>query len=193
MANNPKLQNFVFRGLLLESTFETLKDLGLGPVQPPTSPSQETNSTTLDDFSLNIRLSAIKMSEAYKAFFCFENAVRELVAQRLKEKHKSNWWAKVPKKVRTKVENRKTEERKNKWHVQRGGDELSYSDFGDLSDIIVANWQDFDDLFPDQDWVKTRIGDLEKSRNVIAHNNDLTERETQRIRLYLKDWVLQVG
>ncbi len=189
-----RLENFVFRGLLLESTFETLGDLGLGPSLDAALTAAEQPAASLDDFSLPIRVSAIKMSEVYKAFFCFENSARELVAQRLKDKRGSNWWtAGVPKKIREKVEKRKAEETRNKWHVQRGADEMSYTDFGDLADVIVANWQDFDDLFPDQDWVRTRLGDLEKSRNVIAHNNLLTERETERIRLYLKDWVLQVG
>jgi len=41
--------------------------------------------------------------------------------------------------------------------------------------------------------VRTRIGDLEQSRNAIAHNNALSERDTNRIKVYLDDWVKQVG
>jgi hypothetical protein len=59
--------------------------------------------------------------------------------------------------------------------------------------IILNNWDDFSDLFDSQDWVKSRFADLEKSRNVIAHNNVLEEGEIDRIRMYLRDWARIVG
>ena len=59
--------------------------------------------------------------------------------------------------------------------------------------MVTNNWELFEDLFPDQDWVRTRLSDLELSRNVIAHNGVLNGREMTRITLYLKDWVMQVG
>jgi hypothetical protein len=62
-----------------------------------------------------------------------------------------------------------------------------------LRSLLQNNWTDFEDLFPDQNWVLTRIGELELSRNVIAHCNTLDDREVSRVRLYLQDWIKQVG
>jgi hypothetical protein len=59
--------------------------------------------------------------------------------------------------------------------------------------IILSNWADFNDLFDSQEWVKSRFGEMEKSRNVIAHNNVLEDAEIDRIRLYLQDWARIVG
>lgn len=55
------------------------------------------------------------------------------------------------------------------------------------------NWADFEDLFPDGNWVISRFTELEASRNIVAHNNLLERREVERIRMYLADWVGQVG
>jgi hypothetical protein len=55
------------------------------------------------------------------------------------------------------------------------------------------HFADFEDLFADQNWVSARLDELEASRNVIAHSNLLDDREMGRIRLYLQDWIRQVG
>jgi hypothetical protein len=131
---------------------------------------------------------------AFLAFFCVENAVRELVRERLTQLHGANWWdSHVSAALRQKVAGRREKEGENRWHTRRGAHELSYTDFGDLALILQQNWADFEDLFPDQNWITTRLKELEQSRNVIAHNNVLDDREIDRIRMYLTDWMRQVG
>jgi Swt1-like HEPN len=190
-----KIQNFVFRGLLLHSTFDEFEgtEVAFGPARDADEEDRD-GDISLEDFSAAIRLQAVKMAAVYQAFFCFENSVRELVEERLKEQMGTDWWQKgttVP--IRNRVDGRKTKERSNRWHGPRGEREIDYADFGDLALIITNNWDMFEDLFPDQDWVRTRLSDLEMSRNVMAHNGVLTGREITRITLYLKDWVMQVG
>jgi hypothetical protein len=75
----------------------------------------------------------------------------------------------------------------------RGANEIYYTDFGDLLLLIQGNWPDFEDLFPDQHWIANRLNDLEASRNIIAHSNQLDEREIDRVKMYLHDWIRQVG
>ena len=189
-----RLQNFIFRGLLLHASFEDAEAFGATLALPTTEAPPTDEEISLDDFSVSIRTQAIKMATVYQAFFCFENSVRELVEARLKEQMGADWWQKgttMP--IRNRVEGRKTKEQANRWHGARGESEIDYADFGDLALMITNNWELFEDLFPDQDWVRTRLSDLEMSRNVIAHNGMLTEREIIRITLYLKDWVMQVG
>jgi len=188
------LQNFVFRGLLLSSTFEELEGLGISVGASDRSEGPREGEISLDDFSASIRLQALKMAAVYQAFFCFENAVRELVEQRLKENLGNKWWQEgTTSAIRDRVSKRRLKEAANRWHSPRGESEIAYADFGDLSLMITNSWPLFDDLFPDQDWVRTRLSDLEMSRNVIAHNGVLNGREMTRITLYLKDWVMQVG
>ncbi len=80
-----------------------------------------------------------------------------------------------------------------RWHIRRGEQEIYYTDFGDLRSMIQSNWTDFEDLFPDQNWITSRLDELEASRNIIAHSNVLDDREIGRIALYLQDWTRQVG
>ena len=98
----------------------------------------------------------------------------------------------VPANVRKRVENKKTEIESNKWHQALIGADINHTLFGDLSSIIIAQWQEFEELFPDQHWVQVRLNELERSRNIIAHGNELPDSEIERLEQYLTDWVRQV-
>jgi hypothetical protein len=148
----------------------------------------------LENFSANIRESAMKTLPGFLAFFCLENAARELISERMTDHSGSNWWeACVSESIKSKVADRKLKEDRNRWHMQRGASEIYYTDFGDLLSIIRNNWHEFEDLFPDQNWISSRLIELENSRNIIAHSNVLDSREVDRIRMYLDDWIRQVG
>ncbi len=130
---------------------------------------------------------------AYLAFFCLENSARELISERMAERHGTDWWDKVSRSIRERVEGRQNKEGKDRWHMKRGATHIYYTDFGDLKSIIQLNWGDFEDLFPDVNWVIMRFTELEASRNIVAHNNVLEKHEIDRIKMYLVDWVRQVG
>lgn len=149
----------------------------------------------IDDFSVTIRTAAMRALPGYLAFFCLENAVRELINDRLSETRGADWWDSdcVSVNVKSRVDARRVKEGENRWHVARGEHSIYYTDFSDLRSLLQNNWPDFEDLFPDQNWVLSRIGELELSRNVIAHSNTLDERELTRLRLYIQDWIKQVG
>ena len=38
---------------------------------------------------------------------------------------------------------------------------------GNLGQIVIANWDDFSDIIPNQAWLMSRMDDLEMSRNII--------------------------
>src|SRR4051812_33501075 len=72
------------------------------------------------EFSPQIQDGAEKMARLYVAFFCFENSARELIAQNLRDAAGDGWWdTKVPPAIRKKVEDRKKQEARNKWHQPR--------------------------------------------------------------------------
>jgi hypothetical protein len=73
----------------------------------------------LNEFSSTIRRAAMHTLPAFLAFFCLENAVREIVVQRLTENQGADWWEKAaPKAVKDRVNQRRDKEAKNRWHVQ---------------------------------------------------------------------------
>lgn len=194
MSGSAKSRDFVFRALLCIDSLQQLDHTGVYLRDTDRTMGRVLSELTFAEFSAQIRDGAEKMSRLYVAFFCFENSVRELVAQKLRDAHGDSWWdTKVPPNIRQKVTGRKTQETKNKWHQPRSRSNINYTDFGDMPGIILNNWPDFEDLFDSQEWVKSRFGDMEKSRNVIAHNNVLEDAEIDRIRLYLQDWARIVG
>ncbi len=134
------------------------------------------------------------MARLYALMYCFENAVRSLIAERLEEMHGVKWWdEQVPQKIRDFAEQRQKDANENSWLEGQRHELLSFVQFGHLSDIITNNWEDFSDLVPSQHWLKQRFDELEKARNFLAHNRLLLPGEFQRIEMYIADWNRQVG
>lgn len=186
------LKKFVFDGLLLADSFERLEDDGIAVrnAQSEVAVDRLVNS----DFSPRIIHQANKMSSIYVVFFCLENSVRELIMDRLAERHGVDWWENcVPNKIKESVAKLKDNEEKNRYHSQRSVSSIGYTMFGNLAQIIVHRWDDFSDLFPTQAWVNSRFTDLEMSRNIIMHTGVLPDSEIDRIESICRDWIRQVG
>jgi hypothetical protein len=188
-----EVRNWLFKSLAAETLLSRLETEGLS-VRAPSDPGALQRVVDLEDFPPSIRKAAMQALPVFLGFFCFENAVRQLVAERLSETYGPDWWTtKVGAKLQENVRKRQEEEGIRRWHVKRGEQEIYYTDFGDLKSLIQAFWGDFDDLFPDQNWIVSRLDELEASRNIIAHSNLVDDREMTRIRLYVQDWIRQVG
>ena len=193
MTDLARIRNWLFKGLAVEDLLDRLEGDGIA-VHAATDPRTVQQVLPLESFSIDVRRSAMRALPAYVAFFCIENAIRELVTERLRENHGSDWWEhRSTAAIQKKVNDRQNKEGRQRWHVRRGDAEIFYTDFGDLKDLIINNWEDFEDLLPDQHWLSARLDELESSRNVIAHSNLLEQRELDRIKMYLEDWIRQVG
>ncbi len=168
------------------TTFKTLTNLA----KFGTSPRVKEN-----DFSPILIHDAERMATVYALFYCLENAVRELISDRLSERYGTGWWSTtcVSEKIKKSANDLKEKEEKNKYHIPRASSMIGYTMFGNLSQLIVNNWQDFSDFFPDQHWVSSRLNDLELSRNIIMHTGFLPEIEIGRIESISRDWIRQVG
>lgn len=187
-----ELKNGVFKTMLLDDSLTRLEEIGIS-VRGISSP-EPLAEVKISDFSPAIRHKALQMQHVYVSFFCLENAVRELIMQRLAEHHGADWWnLKVPVKIREAVTKLREKEKKAKYHAQRADNDVGYTTFGQLSQIIISNWDDFSDLFPDQPWITARFSDLEMSRNIIMHTNVLPVIEIDRIDSIVRDWLRQVG
>ncbi|TXK18648.1 Swt1 family HEPN domain-containing protein [Homoserinibacter sp. GY 40078] len=193
MSDVSSLREWLFKGLTVEAALNDLESDGIA-VRASTDPHALQRVMPLEDFSADLRASAMKALPAYLAFHVFENSAREVVSERLAEKLGPEWWDQAASiKLKGKVEGRQKSEGRDRWHMRRGATEIYYTDFGDLASLIQNNWEHFEDLFPDINWVVSRFDELEKSRNIVAHNNLLEAHEVGRITLYLRDWVRQVG
>lgn len=150
-----------------------------------------------DAFGLphNLTNEANRMTEAYQAMYVFENLVRHVVVTTLEKKYGKDWWDApnvVSGEIKRSVESRKLEERRNRWHTTRGIHNIFYTDFKDLDRIITTNIKDFKDVFGDLE-IQAEMRQLERSRNIIAHNNPLPHPEVERIKMYSHDLLKQLG
>lgn len=133
---------------------------------------------------------AAEMAEVYPFVYILENSFRELILITLEKKHGKDWWSKatISSDVRKKVDSRVDQEDENRWHTKRGAHQILYTDFSDIGGIIINNWPEFKDVFKKQYRLQAKLEEIELSRNIIAHNNPLPDKEIRRLRLNFDDW-----
>ena len=194
MNKKPNVREWLFRALMFEAESEEFKSAGIRVGADNEQIEKSLLEETLAPFPISTRNQGLRMARIYTLVNCFENSVRDLIKERLKEKFDTDWWEKgVPKSVRTFATNRQIAAQKNSWLEGDNAELIQFTEFGHLSDVIVENWADFSDLIPTQHWVKQRMEELEKARNYIAHNRLLLPSEFKRIEQYINDWNKQVG
>ena len=192
MKAHNDLYTFIYRGILSDESLDKagrLKRNNFG--QKQAVKIKEALSFNL--LESDLLSEAERMSLVYIAIHTFENMVRNLVSNAMAEKYHKEWWTKVTEKIRTKVLTRMEEDTKFKWHDSRGGTEIEYCDFGDLSTIIVLHWKEFEDVLGDMDWTKSILSILKRSRNTIMHGGVLAPQDIERIGNNIRDWIRQTG
>ncbi len=187
-----KIKEFVFNALLLNNSLEELNKQGITVFKAedllPVSHIVE------NDFNPKIWYNALSMSAVYTSLYCIENTLRNFIVERLSERHGIDWWEqKIPSKIKDAVNKLKKQDEKNKYHSSRSGIEIGYTMLGNLGQIIIANWDDFSDIIPNQAWITSRMDDLEMSRNVIMHTGILPQNEIDRIESIVRDILRQIG
>ncbi len=104
----------------------------------------------------------------------------------------SNWWVeRVPADVREAAEQRKIHRQATwPWYAGDNVDPIEYVDFADYSKIITRrdNWRDaFEPTFRDPEVLRTKLRELEPTRNDIAHSRVLSRTAREKLRLYAGD------
>lgn len=127
-----------------------------------------------------------QMKESYFCIYCIENSLRLFINKIIREKFGDSFIDKITLNhdIRVKLNDRKNNEKKNKWLPVRGDSDLFYIDFKELSNVIKSNWELFKNCFPDQDWICTKINDLAECRNLIAHSNYLEDEQKGLVWIY---------
>lgn len=194
MNEKLQLRDWLFRALMFEADAEQFRLAGVRVGADQTKYERLLFDETLAPFPLNSRNEALRMGRVYVLLYCFETSVRELIRARLVASKAEKWWLElVSSKIRNHAESRKADATKNSWLQGESSELISFIDFGHLSQIIIDNWDLFNDLIPSQHWLKQRLDELEKARNFIAHNRSLSASEFARIEMYIADWNAQVG
>lgn len=186
------LYTFVYRGLLTEESLDKAGRRSRATFGPADAAGIK-SLLSFDLLDAERIASAERMAVIYTAIHAFENSVRHFVSAAMAEKYEAEWWAKVPTKVQAKAQTRAEEDAKFRWHGARGGAEIEYCDFGDLSSIIIVNWVVFEDVLVDMEWVKSTLSVLERSRNIVMHGGILAKQDVERIGINIRDWLRQAG
>lgn len=187
-----KLKKFVFNALLLEDTFARLEEEGIAVRRG----GDATPVARIDgqDFSDAVMRRTRQMTTVYAAFYALENALRELVAQRLVERKGYDWWQRcVPAKIKIAIGRIQDREKAAKYPLQRATTLVGYTTFADLAEIIRGNWDEFSDLFPSQAWIVTHVDDLERYRETIMNSGILSPLDIERLESIIRDWKRQTG
>lgn len=187
-----EIYGFVYRGILTEVALEKARNIRKDDTTDVLDIEGVQRSLNFDLLEKNKVQDAQLMSNVYIALHALENMIRDFVIKQLSEQFGETWEDKVPSKIAKLAETRKQNEEKIRWHTRRERDYMFWQ-FGDLGQIIIANWDSFKDILPNQHWVSSLLDNLEVSRNVIMHAGVLERIDIERIGMSIRDWIRQVG
>jgi hypothetical protein len=139
-------------------------------------------------FTPALRNEASLMAKHYEVFYCLEKTIRKLVADTLKSAHGDIWWSKTtPQNVKDNAE-KNIQREIDSGITLRSENEIDFTTFGELGEIVRKNWADFDSIFSSEKAFTRIMGNLNQLRGPIAHCTPLAEDEEVRLRLTVKDW-----
>lgn len=159
-------------------------DLGRG-VQS----SGDADQVYYPQFDAQVRTEAARMAEHYEIFYCLEKTIRAFISDALQTADGPTWWdsSRIPDQVRTSVQDRIKKEL-DSGVTPRSDKALDYTTFGELGELIRANWDVFGGVFASQPAVTKVMSNLNTLRGPIAHCSPLADDEVLRLRLSVKDW-----
>jgi hypothetical protein len=139
-------------------------------------------------FEVAVRVQAAEMAAHYELFYCLEQSIRKLITSTLFDKSGSEWWnVDVPERIRIEVLQRMQREIDSGFSL-RSENQIDFTNFGELSVIISANWDNFGAIFSSKRAVERIMNSLNLLRGPIAHCSPLAEDEIERLNLTVKDW-----
>jgi len=182
-----KLKVFGWQNLMLETDLLNLEKSGIDIGHTETVKKEKVVDAEL--FESDIRAQAKKMADFYALYYCLENTIRRLISTRLEEKYGPNWWDnEVPDGVKNGVKVKQEKEKETVLSI-RSEDPLTYTNFGELIDILNHKWDDFSDTIRSQKAMQHALSQFNQIRNVIAHSCELSDDDIVRLKLLIKDWM----
>ncbi|MBX9611662.1 MAG: hypothetical protein K2X51_08565 [Burkholderiales bacterium] len=191
MAFEDQVKSFGMTNLLIESDLDILESnfsLKLRD-QTPNDSTNEIARAYFPQFESSLRQEAADMAKSYELFYCLEKTIRKQISTLLQSTNGDNWWNDqvIPQQIFIDVKKRIQRERES-GITPRSLEPLDYTNFGELGEIIKANWSIFASIFNNVKAVEKVMFNLNSLRNPIAHCSQLAEDEQLRLELSLRDW-----
>jgi len=144
-------------------------------------------------FEEAIRIEASRMREHYEVFYCLEKSIRSLIAETLRAEVGTKWWnsGRIPPNIHEEVVKRIKRDI-DSGTTLRSSEEIDFTNFGELGEIIKTNWDLFGSIFNSKSAIEKIMANLNTLRGPIAHCSPLVEDEVLRLQLSLKDWFRQM-
>lgn len=192
MAFERDVKSFGMTNMLIESEIDQLeRKLGvkLRGDLPKEEIQNDIEKAYFPQFAEALRSEAADMARSYELFYCLEKTIRLQISDLLTVSHGESWWNDkvVPQHIFGEVKKRILRERES-GITPRSSDQLDYTNFGELGEIIKANWGLFASVFNNIKAVEKVMSNLNSLRNPIAHCSVLAEDERLRLELSLRDW-----
>jgi hypothetical protein len=175
------------QNLMLEADLNRLEKDGLDLGHARTLSASKLVDVEL--FEADILKQSRKMADFYVIYYSLENTIRRLISGVLYEVVGADWWNKrVPEGVRKGVAEKQAKEKDSVMAI-RSDDPMTYTNFGELIDILNANWDDFADGIRSKKAMQQTLSQMNQVRNVIAHSCELHDDEITRFELLVRDWL----
>jgi hypothetical protein len=139
-------------------------------------------------FEESVRKEAQSMADYYQIFYCLERSIRQIVTGKLSAEKGANWWDTcVPEQIR-KNASENLQREVDLGVTPRSPEEIDYTTFGELGEIVKTNWQSFSDIFNSQKAFARIMASLNVLRGPIAHCCQLAPDEILRLKVTVRDW-----
>lgn len=141
-------------------------------------------------FEEKIRDEAKKMARFYELYYCLERSIRDIIIDIMKYNYGEDWWEKdgiIPEEIKDEA-NKNMKREMESAMTPRSDEKIDYTTFGQLSEIVKKNWDDFSDLFNNKLGFVRVMNALNNLRGPIAHCSMLPDSEIRRLELTVEDW-----
>jgi hypothetical protein len=193
MKTEDYVRSFGMSGMITTDELRTIEqqyNIELGHVPPAIKQSA---LEYYPQFEKEVRQHAAAMAQYYELFYCLEQSARKLITETMEEAEGADWWEqKVPQAIRDYVK-KLIQDEIDMGMTQRSERAIDYTTFGQLSDIIGANWAHFELIFTSRLAVQRIVKNLNMLRGPIAHCCPMSEDEIDRLVLTVKDWFRLIG
>jgi hypothetical protein len=184
-----RIKLFAMNNQLLENDLDRIEDelaldLGRGHQW-----RVEADRDYYPQFDQSVRKEAKEMAPHYEIFYSLENSIRGLIADTLAAAEPAGWWesGRVPPEIKAAAEKAQMREIETGM-TPRSSEPIDFTNFGELGEIIKANWDVFGGMFNSQRAVERVMANLNSLRGPIAHCSPLAEDEVVRLRLSVRAW-----
>ena len=183
------LKIFTLNNLLLEHDLDRIErqyslDFGRGH-----DASAASDDAYYPQIEQAFRAEAARMAPFYEMFYSLERTVRRLIADTLEAAEGDRWWTsgRIVPRIAADVTDRMQREIDSAITL-RSREPIDFTTFGELGELIKANWDVFGSIFASVKAVERVMANLNTLRGPIAHCSPLADDEIVRLQLSVRDW-----